>query len=355
MGGTTVIKMMINNQEAQVQPDITILDACKQLGIDIPTFCYDERLKLHGSCRICVVEVEKSKKLMAACTTAVKENMVVKTHSERVMRARKEILELMWGVHDNDCLTCQKAGACKLQDYCFEYGVESSVSEYEQRPEGRYDSTNEFYTIDRDKCILCGKCIRMCRELQGTSAIGFNERSGEMHVAHPFGTGMENSSCVSCGNCVTVCPTGALMEKKNKPFRIWDIEKKVRTTCPYCGVGCQIDLIVKNNKIVRIDPVVDAVNKGLLCVKGKFVYNFIGHPDRLTTPLIRKNGVLTESSWEEALDLVVSKMKETKELYGSDAFAGLSSAKCTNEDNYVIQKMFRAVLGTNNIDHCARL
>jgi len=350
-----MISIKINDQNLQVKPGITILDACKQLEIEIPTFCYDDRLKLHGSCRICVVEVEKSKKLMAACATEVKENMVIKTHSDRVMKARKEILELMWGVHDNDCLGCQKAGACKLQDYCFEYEIEASHSEYALNLKGRYDDTNEFYTIDRDKCILCGKCIRMCSELQGTSAIGFSERSGEMHVSHPFGTGMTHSSCVSCGNCVGVCPTGALMEKKKKAFRTWDAERKIRTTCVYCGVGCQIDLVVKDNKIIRIDPVVDALNKGLLCVKGKFVYNFIGHPDRLKTPMIRKNGVLVESTWDEALELIVTKIQETKKTYGSDAFAGFSSAKCTNEDNYVIQKMFRAVLGTNNIDHCARL
>lgn len=350
-----MITININDQELQVEPGITILDACRKLDIDIPTFCHDDRLKLHGSCRICVVEVEKSKKLLTACTTAVKDNMVIKTNSKRVEKTRKGILELMWAVHDNDCLTCEKAGDCKLQDYCFEYGVDAYNAEYEIELTNKEDTTNEFYIIDRDKCILCGKCIRMCGELQGSSAIGFGERGIHMHVAHPFGKGMAHSSCVSCGNCVDVCPTGALMEKKRKPFRAWDVDKIVRTTCIYCGVGCQIDLNVKDNKVVRIDPVEDAVNKGLLCVKGKFAYHFIEHPDRLTKPLIRKNGTLVESSWEEAFELVVSKIKDTKSKYGSEAFAGLSSAKCTTEDNYVIQKLFRAVLGTNNIDHCARL
>lgn len=350
-----MIGININDQDIQVKSGMTILEACKQLGIEIPTFCQEDRLDAHGSCRICVVEVEKSKKLKTACTSEVQEGMIIKTHSDRVMRARKEILELMWGVHDNNCLICEKAGNCKLQDYCFEYDVESSSSEYELDLNGRFDDTNDFYTIDRDKCIQCGKCIRMCAELQGTTAIGFSERSGNMHVAHPFGAGMTYSSCVSCGNCVTVCPTGALMEKNKKPFRAWDIEKKVRTTCAYCGVGCQIDLAVKDNEVVRVDPVLDACNKGLLCVKGKFAYNYIGHPNRLKTPLIRKNGVLEESTWDEAFELVVSKIKETKENFGSDALACLSSAKCTTEDNYVIQKLFRAVIGTNNVDHCARL
>lgn len=350
-----MIKVTIDNMDVHVEEGIKIIDACKKAGIDIPTFCHDERMKAFGSCRICVVEVNQAKKLVAACTDLVKDGMVIQTKTDRVIAARKEILELMWGVHDNDCLACHKAGDCKLQNYCFEYGVDAFTSEYQQRIEGRYDESNEFYTIDRDKCILCGKCIRMCKELQCSSAIGFDERSHDMHVAHPFGQGMTYSTCVSCGNCVNVCPTGALLEKKRKPFRNWDIEKKVRTTCIYCGVGCQIDLAVKDNTVVRVDPAVDAVNKGLLCVKGKFVYNFINHPDRLTSPLIRKDGQLVEASWDEALDLVVSKMKETKKNYGSDGFAGFSSAKCTTEDNYIIQKMFRAVLGTNNIDHCARL
>ena len=350
-----MVGIKVNGIDIQVESGITILEACKQLNRKIPTFCHEDRLKAHGSCRICVVEIEKSKKLVTSCTEIVKENMVIQTHSPRVMKARKEILELMWGVHDNDCLSCLKAGNCDLQDYCFEYGVEASTSEYQLNLEGRYDETNRFYTIDRDKCILCGKCIRMCNELQGTTAIGFIGRSNEMHVAHPFGAGMDYSSCVSCGNCVTVCPTGALMESKRTDFRTWDVERKVRTTCIYCGVGCQIDLVVKDNQIIRVDPVVDAVNKGLLCVKGKFVYNFIGHPDRLKTPLIRKDGVLVESSWDEAYDLIVDKITEIKNDYGSNAFGALSSAKCTTEDNYVMQKLFRAVIGTNSIDHCARL
>lgn len=344
----------INQHQIEWQKDTTILEACKQLNIDIPTFCYDERLKAFGSCRICVVEVDHKKKLAAACTTQLKDGMVIQTHSERVLKARKKILELMWRVHDNDCLSCLKAGDCKLQDYCFEYGVDSFVSKY-QNKEDRYETSNEFYYIDRDKCIQCGKCIRVCEELQGSHAIGFDNRSDEMYVTYPFGQGVELSDCVSCGNCVNVCPTGALMEKKNRHFRNWNIESTTRTTCIYCGVGCQIDLQVVNNQVVRVDPVIDAVNKGLLCVKGKFAYNFINHPKRLTKPLIRKNGVLLEASWEEAYETIVNKIKSIKSTYGGQAFAGLSSAKCTNEDNYVIQKFFRAVLGTNNIDHCARL
>lgn len=349
------MKITINDQTVHVEKGMTLLEACRKINIEIPTFCHDDRLKPFGSCRICVVEVNEGKKLLAACTEHVKDNMVIKTHSERVLKARKEILELMWGVHDNDCLSCEKAGDCKLQNYCFEYQVDAKTSEHQMDSLGRYDTTNKFYIIDKDKCILCGKCIRVCQELQCSSAIGFDGRSRHMHVTHPFGEGMTHSTCVSCGNCVNVCPTGALMEKNRVPFRTWDIEKTVRSTCIYCGVGCQIDLKVKNNKVVRIDPAIEAVNKGLLCVKGKFAYHFIDHEERLTTPLIRKEGVLVKSTWEEAYDFIVSKIHDVKAKYGSDGFAGFSSAKCSTEDNYIIQKFFRAVLGTNNIDHCARL
>lgn len=350
-----MIDIRINDQQLRVEEGIKIIDACHLAGVEVPTFCHDDRLKPFGSCRICVVEVNHGKKLMAACTELVKDGMEILTHSDRVMAARKEILELMWGVHDNDCLSCEKAGDCKLQDYCFEYGVDAFTSLYQQRGDSRYDKTNEFYIIDRDKCILCGKCIRMCQEMQCSHAIGFDQRSHDMHVAYPFESGMDYSDCVSCGNCVNVCPTGALLEKKKIKFRNWDIEKKVRTTCIYCGVGCQIDLCIKDNEVVRVDPVVDAVNQGLLCVKGKFVYRFINHKDRLKTPLIKKQGTFVEATWDEALDLVASKMKYYLKHHGPDAFGGFSSAKCTTEDNYMIQKMFRAVLKTNSIDHCARL
>lgn len=350
-----MINITINDQKLQVASGITILKACQQQNIDIPTFCQDDRLESHGSCRICVVEVEKSKKLLTACTVKVKENMVIQTHSKRVRRTRKEILEMMWAVHDNDCLSCEQAGVCNLQDYCFEYGIVAKNPKFDLELTSRKDEDNPFYTLDTDKCILCTKCIRVCEELQGSDAIALMERGIHTRVTHPFETGMDHSSCVSCGNCVAVCPTGALMEKKKKAFRSWDIDKKVKTTCVYCGVGCQIDMNVIKNKVVRVDPVVDAVNKGLLCVKGKFAFNFIDHPNRLKVPLIRKNGVLEESTWDEAFELIVSKINHYKTNYGSDAFAGLSSAKCTTEDNYVIQKFFRAVLGTNNIDHCARL
>lgn len=347
------MQVTINGKQYEFEKGITLLKACNEIGIDIPALCNDERLVPSGSCRLCQVEVEGWGKLHTACTTQVRDGMVVHTHSEKVVKARQDILDMLISNHPLECLTCEKSGACKLQDYCYEYGITEGTYRWEMS-KPYFDDTNPFYTFDARKCILCGLCVRVCDELQGTNAIGFENRGFDTQIATPFGDGLENSTCVSCGNCVSVCPVGALEPKSKKKFRHWET-RAVRTTCSYCGVGCQMDMKVKGNEIVEIQPAFDAHNEGLLCVKGKFSYNFLSHPDRLKMPMVRKDGVLVEASWDEALEVITSKMKEVKEDFGSDAFAGLTSARCTNEDNYMFQKLFRSTLGTNNVDHCARL
>lgn len=351
-----MIKIFINGKECIVEQGITVLEVCKNMGIDIPTLCYDERLKPHAACRLCVVEVEGKNTLMTSCSLEAYEGMKIKTHSEKVLKTRKDILDLLFSNHPNDCLTCDKSGKCKLQDYCYEYGVIRGTYEGEKRSLC-LDETNPFYYYDPSKCILCGKCVRTCQELQGTSAIELNDRGFKTHVGTPFEMGINNSACVSCGNCVSVCPVGALMPKASKinaKVRKWD-QKEIRTTCSYCGVGCQINLSVKDNKIAEVKPLNVIPNNGLLCVKGKFGYKFITNPDRLKTPLIKRNGKFEEASWEEAYAYIVKKTNEIKQKYGANSIGGFASARCTNEDNYLFQKMFRAVIGTNNIDHCARL
>ena len=348
-----MIEITIDGIKYNVEKDKTILQACRESGIEIPTLCHDERLAPYAACRMCLVEVEGSKNLVTSCTTIAKDGMAIYTKNPKVMNARKEVLDLLLSNHPMECLTCDKSGMCKLQDYAYEYGLIDGSFKGETRDK-KIDDSNPFYYYDPNKCILCGLCVRVCDELQCTNAIGFEDRGFDTIVATPFNQGLENSKCVSCGNCVSVCPVGALLPKAKVKFRHWET-KKVRTTCSYCGVGCQMDLIVKANKVVGVEPAFDGLNNGLLCVKGKFGYKFINHSDRLKTPLIKKNGEFVEASWDEAYRLIVSKIKETKEKHGAEAFAGLTSARCTNEENYLFQKLFRAIIGTNNVDHCARL
>ncbi|KJS21449.1 MAG: formate dehydrogenase [Clostridiaceae bacterium BRH_c20a] len=348
-----MVSLKINGQIVNVPEETTILEAARMLEIEIPTFCHDPRLKPHGTCRICVVEVEKARSLQTACSTPVFEGMNVWTESDLVVEARKEIINLLLSNHPLDCLTCDKSGKCTLQYLCQKYNITGSTyvgekSTYE------IDNSNPFYSVDLNKCILCRKCVLVCSELQCADAIGVAERGFASHVTPPFDKNIEESTCVSCGNCVAVCPTGALVPKRKEKFSYGDL-KTVQTTCPYCGVGCQMELLVKGNKVVEINPAFAVPNDGLLCVKGRFGFNFINHPDRLKNPLIKKNGVFEEATWDEAYQLIAEKIIETREKFGSDALAGLSSARCTNEENYLMQKLFRAVIGTNNIDHCARL
>lgn len=345
--------IIINGIKYKVEDNITILEACEKLGIPIPTLCHDDRLNPYGACRLCVVEVKGKKNLQASCTTKVRDNMEIETHSEKVIKARREILDLLFSNHPEDCLTCEKAGDCKLQDYCYEYGVKKG-SYLGERKNYSIDDSNPFYTYDPNKCILCGKCVRVCSQLQGISAIGFENRGFKTKVTTPFDLPLDTSNCVSCGNCVAVCPVGALMPKKKVKYRAWEV-KRVKTTCSYCGVGCQMYLLVKGNDVVGVEPAREKPNDGLLCAKGRFGYSFINHPDRLKTPLIKRNGKFQEASWEEAYDLIVKNMNKTKDEHGPDSLAGLTSARCTNEENYLFQKMFRALIGTNNVDHCARL
>lgn len=349
------VKVIINGQEALVQKNSSILQAAKELGIEIPNLCHCELLDIGkgASCRVCVVEVEGRRNLAPACATTVAEGMVINTKNDRVKKTRNMMLELLLANHPLDCLTCQKSGNCKLQDYCYEYDVKESRFKGEKR-NIPVDESNEFYICDPNKCIMCGNCVRVCSELQCTSAIGRTGRGFNTYVGAPYEEGMKKSTCVSCGNCLSVCPVGALMPKQKSKYRLWEL-KRVKTTCTYCGVGCQMNLLVKDNKVVESEPVVGLANNGLLCVKGKFGNSFIKHPDRLKTPLIKKDGKFEEASWEEAIEVIVSKVKSTKAEYGPDALAGLASARCTNEENYLFQKMVRTTFGTNNIDHCARL
>jgi formate dehydrogenase alpha subunit len=348
------ISLKINGQELRARPGMTILDVAREAGIEIPTLCFHEELSRVGACRLCVVEVGGGSKLLPACTTPVAEGMEVLTHSERINARRKALLELYLSDHPADCLACEKCGDCRLQDYAYAYGVRTIPSEGE-RSQRQLDDSNPFFIRDMEKCILCGQCVRMCGEIVGAHAIDFTHRGFQAQVAAAYEMPLQESSCVFCGNCVAVCPTGALIPKgRMGQGRTWEF-KTVTTTCTYCGVGCLLDLQVKDDQLVDVSPGDGPANRGKLCVKGRFGLDFIHHPERLTKPLIKKDGRFVESTWDEALDFVARRLLEIKGAHGSDALGVFASAKCTNEENYLLQKFARAVLGTNNVDHCARL
>ena len=348
-----MLNVTIDGIKVQVKEGSTILQAAQSVGIEIPTLCYLKDLTPEASCRICLVEIEGNPKLFTACSTPVAEGNVIFTKSEKVIAARRSVLDLMLSTHNADCFSCAKNGECQLQNLCYEYGVEQT-SFAGVKNEYPIDDSNEFFTYNPNQCILCQRCVNVCQKLHGEAAIGIVNRGFKAKIATPFDQLIRGTNCVSCGNCVSVCPVGALLPKSKVRYRAFET-KKVPTTCTYCGVGCQLELQVKDDTVVGAQPLYGEANKGLLCVKGKFGYNFINHKDRLTKPLIRKDGILTEVSWEEAISLIAAKISTIKKESGPDALAGLSSARCSNEDNYVFQKMVRAVFGTNNVDHCARL
>ncbi|EIA6621338.1 formate dehydrogenase subunit alpha [Enterococcus faecalis] len=355
---TQTVTLSIDNQEVTVPKGTTILEAAKGLGVEIPTLCHLKELAPDGSCRMCVVEVEGGRRggLTTACTAHCQEDMVVSTHSEKVADSRRFVLDLLLSNHKLDCFSCGKNGECQLQQYALDYGIDAtSFTEGKRMPCHQEDTSNPFFSYDPEKYIMCRRCARVCQLRQGRDVLSIANRGFETKMMPSYGQTFDQSICESCGNCVSSCPTGALTAKDTKEYRKWETQK-IPTTCPHCGTGCQMNLLVKNNRLVGVEPLDGPANKNLLCVKGKFAsYKFVGSGDRLTEPLIKRNGIFEPASWEEALTLVSSKFNEIKAENGPDALAGFSCSRATNEDNYVFQKMVRAAFGTNNVDNCARV
>jgi len=345
------VVLSINGKEITCGLNTTILDVARENGIQIPTLCDCKNLSPFGACRLCLVEIEGIPKLITACSTIAVEGMKIRTESERIDKSRRFIVELLLSDHPFDCMFCEQAGTCPLQDLAYEYGMKDIRFPGEKRADIKDDS-NPFIERDNSKCILCGRCVRVCDEIQGVGAIGFIDRGFQTRIGTPFDRKLD---CEFCGQCVASCPVGALTAKSSKQKgRIWQT-RSVKTICPYCGCGCNLTLHVRDNKIISVTSDPDTLNESYLCSKGRFGLDYVHHPDRLQYPLVKKDGQFIRSSWEDALSLVAMKFKQIKEQHGNDSLAGLSSAKCTNEENYLFQKFIRAVLGTNNVDHCARL
>jgi predicted molibdopterin-dependent oxidoreductase YjgC len=348
------LTIVVNERPLSFLPGQTIVEAAAAAGIEIPTLCYWKEAGHCDFCRICVVEVEGSDLLLPACSTAAQVGMVVRTESERVIESRRMTVEMLLSSGKHDCISCEASGDCVLQNLAYRFGIESSLSDASDKT---FPSVTQdpFIIRDFEKCVLCGRCIAACSEVQVHNAIPYSfGRRKDIAVPDGWFPIHDPDKCVDCGQCIDACPVGALTEKKAKGMaRTWET-KKIRTTCPYCGVGCQQLLHVKGERITKVTAADGLPNKGRLCVKGRFAYDFIYSKDRFDSPLIREKEVFRKASWDEALDLVVSRLSEIKEKCGPDAIAGVSCARALNEDSYNMQKLFRSVIGTNNIDHCAR-
>lgn len=339
----------------------TILSFLKRnFGEDyVPTLCDAPNLKPFGACRVCSVDValtaNGSSKAMASCHTPVSPNMYIYPHSQRILDLRKNIVELVLTDHPLDCLTCEVNNNCELQTVAAQVGIRDV-----RYPEGKNhldrpkDLSHPYMKTDMSKCINCSRCVRACDEVQGQFVLSMAGRGFDAHIVKGQEVSFFESDCVSCGACAQACPTSAISDVYESKSLAYD--EKVRTVCTYCGVGCNLEVAVKGGKVKSIQAPYEAeANGGHTCLKGRYAFAFYNHPDRLRTPLIKKNGEFVEATWDEAYDFIANKLTEIKDKYGPDAIAGISSARGTNEENYLMQKFIRAVIGTNNIDSCARV
>lgn len=373
--------IVIDGHEFAFSPGETILDVARRNGIDIPTLCHMKDATPTGACRICLVEVQGARTLLAACATPAAARMVVRTESPRVVGARRLNLELLLSSGHHNCLAqdldmdswtdfqlramepsghgelCPVYGECRLQDLAIRYQVRTNRFAPTQ-PKHLVENVNPFIVRDLSRCILCGRCVQACNEIQVNNAISYGYRGKGSKIVARGDRALKDSDCVFCGECVQACPVGALVARRDfeSGAEAKGEKRLVRTTCAYCGVGCQLYLHVRNDRVAGVTGVEDAgPNRGSLCVKGRFGYDFIHHEGRLKTPLIRKDGELREASWEEAFQFVAEGLAKIRKTSGPDSIGVLTSARMTNEENYVAQKFARAAIGTNNVDHCARL
>ena len=343
-----MIRLTIDGRSILTGEDRTVLEAAREAGIYVPSLCHSPDLKPYGGCRLCVVEIDGARGLPTACTTPVAEGMSVHTDSPALAEARRTVMELLLSDHPLDCLTCVKNQRCELQEAAAWLGMPERRLPH-KAPNRAVDDSNPFFRLDRNYCILCARCTRACDEITGNGAIEIIGRGSDSRVGTVADRPLTATDCRSCGECVAHCPTAALVPKDYvKP------ETETATVCPYCGVGCGIRLKLRRGIIVDVEgDRSNPVSKGRLCVKGRYgIREFIHHPERLTTPLTKiRSGEWRETGWDEALERVCSRLS----AFRPDEIAVIASAKVTNEENYLIQKLARAVIGTNSVDHCARL
>lgn len=369
------VKLTINDRQLEANEGQTILDVARANKITVPVLCYYKGLSLSGNCRLCLVEVEGVRAQVAACTTQVSDGMVVRTETPAVVESRKFVLDMLLRRYVELGDAADATRESELRYWAGKYGVTFP----DPQPAPRYavdGDPNPFVRVDLNQCILCTRCVRACAEIQGRFVWEVGYRGDAAKIIAGLDTTMLEGRCESCGLCAEVCPTGALDHKMS--YGLGRADKVVTTTCTYCGVGCQLDLNVKDNTIIRVTSNAHAPVNGIaLCVKGRYGYDFVHHSDRLKKPMVRRylldgrttndesaadsSSVLRRSSdwvevdWDTALNITARKLRQARDVYGPDSVGVLASAKCTNEENYLMNKFARQVIGTNSIDHCARL
>ncbi len=348
-----MIRLTIDGIEVELEEPVTVLEAARKVGIKIPTLCWFEGLPPFGGCRLCLVKVEKLPKLQTACTLMSADGMVVETENPEIRAARRAMLEFLLINHPLDCPYCDKAGECELQDLVAKYGPEAGrFAEGKRRHPESFD--DPIIVRNMERCVLCTRCVRVCEDLQGAYAITVTGRGAHSFV-EPFSGGRYD--CEYCGNCLTVCPVGAIMSRLHlHSYRPWFVQKEAETVCSYCGVGCRMVVQVRENSIIRTIPRFGlGVNDGLLCVRGRFGYDYIEQKERLRTAFIRKDGELRPVSIEEAIEYTAKKLLQIKDTNGPETIGAIASGRCSNEDNYMLQRLMRFFIGSNNIDSSARL
>jgi len=349
--------LTLDGEEVSFREGETIYEVAQRAGREVPTLCYDERLEAFGACRLCVVQLESARNPVASCTTPAEPGMVVHTSTDAILKHRRTLLELVASENPDATIDPLRGFASQeLNDLVDKYDVQPG------RFQGQHSGTsndddNPFILRDYDLCISCFRCVRVCAEQEGDYAITMMNRGFETQITAEFNNRLKESACTFCGQCVQTCPTGALGDRKamraeSLPGKL----EKTRSVCPYCGVGCQVDLLSKEDRLVGIQPAMDGpANEGALCIKGQFAFDFVQHDDRLTKPLVRgDDGELHEVDWNTALDRAAEGFRKVLEEHGRHAVYGVASGRAPNEAAYTMQKFIRAGFGTNQIDNCSR-
>ncbi len=352
-----IVNLKIDGFDVSVPEGTSIMRAAAEAGINVPKLCATDNLDPFGSCRLCLVEIEGRRGYPASCTTPVAEGIEVKTETPKLEDLRRGVMELYISDHPLDCLTCATNGDCELQDMAGRVGLREVRYGYEgeNHLNAVKDESNPYFTFDPSKCIVCSRCVRACEEVQGTFALTIDGRGFESKVSAGNKDFMD-SECVSCGACVQACPTATLIENSIIEQGIPD--RKVTTTCAYCGVGCSFNAEIQGDQVVRMTPNKNGgANHGHSCIKGRFAWGYTTHQDRITTPMIRKSikDPWQKVSWDEAISYAASEIKRIQKKYGTNSAGAISSSRCTNEEVWVVQKLARAGFGNNNVDTCARV